>query len=256
MGRADNWDAIDTGYYFRLIQRINDAGYSVNYQGSIVSRLKSVMSEGFKLKYHGNSDFHQFTRRSEQPDTIYLTKNELEKLWNLDLNDRMERRVRDLFLLGCYTAMRFSDYSRLSFDNIRDGFIHMTQKKTSSSVVLPASPRVMAILKRNGGAAPKIQQAVFNREIKVVCCKAGMNEAIEVTKSKGAGHISEFKPKYTQVSSHTARRTGCTLMYQSGVPASQVMLISGHKSESAFYRYIRTGKEENAKALADNPFFK
>ena len=78
MGRADNWDAIDTGYYFRLIQRINDAGYSVNYQGSIVSRLKSVMSEGFKLKYHGNSDFHQFTRRSEQPDTIYLTKNELE----------------------------------------------------------------------------------------------------------------------------------------------------------------------------------
>lgn len=256
MGEKDDWGGIDTAYYFRLTQKMNGEEYAVNYQGSVISRLKSVMSEGYKLKYHANADYHQFTRRSEQPDTIYLTKKELDALWDLELKDPMECRVRDLFLIGCYTAMRFSDYSRLTMENIRDGFIYSTQKKTAGSVIVPASPRVLAILKRNGGAAPFVNQIVFNREIKTVCCRAKINEKVEVTKSKGDRHVTELQPKYKLVSSHTARRTGCTLMYQSGVPASQVMLISGHKTESAFMRYIRTGKEENAKAMAKNPFFK
>ena len=256
MGEQDGWKDIDTAYYFRLTQKMNADGYAVNYQGSVISRLKSVMSEGYKLKYHTNADYHQFTRRSEQPDTIYLTKKELDALWELELKDPMEQRVRDLFLIGCYTAMRFSDYSRITMENIKGGYIYSTQKKTAGSVIVPASPRVLAILKRNGGAAPAVNQIVFNREIKTVCCRAKINEKVEVTKSKGDRHVTELQPKYKLVSSHTARRTGCTLMYQSGVPASRVMLISGHKSESAFMRYIRTGKEENARAMASNPFFK
>lgn len=256
MGEQDGWKDIDTAYYFRLTQKMNAEGYAVNYQGSVISRLKSVMSEGYKLKYHTNADYHQFTRRSEQPDTIYLTKKELDALWKLELRDPMERRVRDLFLIGCYTAMRFSDYSRITTENIKGGYIYSTQKKTAGSVIVPASPRVLAILKRNGGSAPFVNQIVFNREIKTVCCRAKINEKVEVTRSRGDRHVTELQPKYKLVSSHTARRTGCTLMYQSGVPASQVMLISGHKTESAFMRYIRTGKEENAKAMAKNPFFK
>lgn len=256
MGTNEDWDEVDTSYYFRLTRRMNDAKYSVNYQGSVVSRLKSVLSEGFKLKYHTNGDYHQFTRHSEQPDTVYLTADEVERLWKLELKDPMERRVRDLFLLGCYTAMRFSDYSRLTASNIRDGFIYMTQKKTAGSVIIPASPKVVEILKRNAGAAPKVNQIVFNREIKTVCCRAGISEKIEVTKSKGEGHITSLVPKYTQVSSHTARRTGATILHKTGIPIQSLMLITGHKSAVSLMRYLRTTKEENALALKDNPFFK
>lgn len=256
MGDGYDWDGVDTAFYFRLVRELKAREYSVNYIGSVVKKLKTVMSEGYKLKYHANTDYHQFASPMEQPDTVYLTKGEVDRLWDLVLDDDLERKCRDLFLLGCHTAMRFSDYSRLTMENIRGGMIYFTQQKTAGRVVIPASPRVVAILKRNGGVAPSVDQVVFNRKIKVVCMRAKMFDKIQVTRSRGDRHETELVEKYTQVSSHTARRTGATLLYQSGVPASACMRITGHKTESAFFRYIRTTDEENARILAENDFFK
>lgn len=254
MGDRYDWGGVDTAFYFRLVQKLKEKDYSVNYIGSVIKKLKTVMSEGYKLKYHTNQDYHLFSSPTEAADTVYLTKEEVERLWLLELHD-LDAQVRDLFLLGCYTAMRFSDYSRLSLDNIRGGMIYFTQKKTGGSVVLPASPKVVAILKRNGGTAPAVGQVVLNRKIKGVCFKARIFDKVDHTISKGGRKVTETVEKYTMVSSHTARRTAATLLYQSGVPASQVMLITGHRDESSFFKYIKTTKEENAKILASNPFF-
>ena len=256
MGRGTDWEGVNEAYYFRLVQILNDRGYSKNYQGSIISKLRTVMSEGYKLKYHRNDDFLRFKKFVEQPDTVYLTTEEVDRLWRLELSDEMERKVRDLFLIGVYTAARFSDYSRLSNENISKGFITFNQQKTSDSVMIPMSPRVSEILKRNGGHAPVLNQVVFNREIKTVCMRAKINDMVQVTKSKGQKHVTETLPKWKLVSSHTARRTGATLLYKAGVPSRQVMLITGHKSEQAFRSYIRITKEENAHELKNNPFFK
>ncbi len=256
MGTAADWEDVDEAYRFRLIQKLNDCEYSKNYQGVIVSRVRTIMSEGYKLKYHRNEDFRQFKKLSEQPDTVYLTEKEVERLWKLDLKDPMECKARDLFLIGVYTAARFSDYSQLSENNIKGKFITFTQKKTADSVMIPLSPKVTAILKRNGGQSPKMNQVVFNREIKVVCLKAGINDKIQVTKSKGARHETTIVPKWKLVSSHTARRTGATLLHKTGIPVQSLMLITGHRSIQSLMHYLRLTKEENAAMLADNPFFK
>lgn len=255
MGDKDDWDDIDSAYYFRLVSKLKAEKYSINYIGSVVAKLKTVMAEGEKMKYHSNGEYHKFKRTMEQPDTIYLTQAELDALWAIPLRGA-RAKARDLFLLGCYTAMRYSDYSRLSLDNIRDGKIYLTQRKTAGSVVVPASPKVVAILERNGGKAPAICQEVLNREIKEVCREAGIDTPVEVTKSKGAAHVTQMLPKYTQVCSHTARRTAATLLFQTGVSLQSLMLITGHKTLSALTHYLRLGKEENAEALKDNAFFK
>ena len=36
----------------------------------------------------------------------------------------------------------------------------------------------------------------------------------------------------------------------------RIMLLTGHKTEQAFFKYIRIEKEENAKILAEHIFFK
>ncbi len=255
MGENVNWVDVDAGFFFKLVKELKGREYSVNYIGTIAKKLKTVMSEGYKLKYHSNADYLHFRAQTEMVDAVYLTKDELDRLWKLKLPNETEAKARDLFLLGCFTAMRFSDYSRLSTQNIRGNMIYFTQQKTSGSVVIPASPKVITILKRNGGMAPQMGQEMLNRTIKIVCFKARIFDMVEVTKSKGSRHETKTVEKYTLVSSHTARRTAATLLYQSGVPAAQVMQITGHRTESEFYRYIRTTKEENAEALKDNPFF-
>ena len=256
MGEGHDWADIDTAFYFRLVQKLKERGYSVNYIGSVVKKLKTVMSEGRKLKYHDNDDYRQFKSPMEDASTVWLTPDEVGRILALKLTDGAERKAQDLFALGYYTAMRFSDYSRLSLDNIRDGKIYLTQKKTAGAVVIPASPHVVAALKRNGGAAPVLTQEAFNRIIKTLAFKARIFDKVQITKSKGDRHITEFVEKYTQVSSHCCRRSAITALHLAGVPLHQLMMISGHRDIQSLQRYLRMTREENAEALTSNPFFK
>lgn len=256
MGKDFDWNDVDSAFHFRLVQKMQDAGFGINYQWKTISQLKTVMNEGRKLKYHDNTDFHDFKTKREDPDTIYLTTKEVELLWEYEPKGELDGKARDLFLIGVWSCARFSDYSRLSLDMIRDGAIYFTQKKTSSSVIVPASPRLVSILKRNGGHAPHIAQQHLNEWIKRVCRDCGINTMIEVTKSRGSNHYTERIPKWKLISSHDARRTGITQLYMTGIPLHQVMLISGHKDEDSIRHYLRLTKEENVALLKENPFFK
>ena len=256
MGMDEDWEQIDSAYYLRLLRAMDDYGCSVNYKGAIISKLKVVMNEGYKLKYHRNEEFRQFKRMTEVPETIALTEAELDALWNcLDLT-QMESKARDLFIAGVYSVARWEDYSRLTTDNISDGMLNYEQLKTGRTVIVPVSPRLLEILERNGGSVPKLSQQKFNDAIKRCCRKIGMTQKIHVSKSKGSGRVSSSEERCELVSSHTARRTGCTLLYLSGVPMKRCMMISGHKTEKVFLNYIRIGKEENAKKLSTIDFFK
>lgn len=256
MGTDFDWEDVDTAFHFRLVGKMQNAGFGINYQWKTVSQLKTVMNEGRKLKFHNNLDYQDFKTRREDPDTVYLTKDEVDRLWDYEPTGELDRKARDLFLLGVYSCARFSDYSRLTTEMIQDGVIRFTQVKTSASVLVPASPRLLSILERNGGVAPRIAQQHLNEWIKRVCKSVGIDVVVEITKSIGARHEIVRMPKYELVTSHTARRTGITLLYMTGVPLQQVMLISGHKDEDSIRHYLRLTKEENVALLKDNPFFR
>lgn len=256
MGDGYDWEDIDGAWYFRLVGEMQRRGYSLNYQGTFIKIIKAMMNEALTLKLHTNTDFHAFKKMQETADSIYLTQEEVDAIWELDLSLSEERKARDLFIVGVYTAARFSDYSRLTTADIHGGLIRFVQNKTAGAVVIPASPRVLAVMKRNGGGrVPHLSQQKLNENIKRVCRKAGITELVKKTRSVGAKHVTETFCKCDMVTSHTARRTGATLLYMSGVPLKQCMMITGHTTEGSFMRYIRVSKEENAEKLASNPFF-
>ena len=256
MGTKEDWEDIDSAYYFRLCRAMDDYGCSVNYKGAIISKLKVVMNEGYKQKFHKNEEFRQFKRMSEVPETIALSRAELDALLEFDKFTQMERKARDLFVIGVYSVARWEDYSRITAENISNGMLNYEQLKTGKTVILPVSSRLQEALERNGGVAPKLSQQKFNEAIKRCCKKIGMTDKLHVSKSKGSERVSSSHERWELVSSHTARRTGATMLYLAGVPAKRIMLCTGHSTESNFLRYVRISKEENARMLADNEFFK
>ena len=256
MGEAEDWEDIDSAYYFLLCRKMDEAKYSINTKGAVIAKLKVVMNEGFKQKFHANEDFKTFKGMSEVPETVALTSGELDALWKFKTKSSWEAKARDLFIIGTYSAARWEDYSRFTLANIVDGRLSYSQLKTGVTVIIPASPRLVECLKRNGGEAPKLSQQKFNEAIKVVCEKIGMTAPVHYSRSKGAGREHVTERRCDMVSSHTARRTGATLLYKSGVPIKQCMMVTGHKDHQSFMRYIRISKEENAELLASNPFFK
>lgn len=254
MGRMEDWEEIDSAYWYRLNQRMEKEGFSVNYRWNIGARLKVAMHEGFKLKYHKNTDFQEFKAKKEQTEAIALTPDEIELLWNYQPRYELYRKSRDLFLIGYYTGARFSDYSRMSMDNIRDGLVDFFQQKTDDRVVIPASPRLIELLQRNGGIAPKMCSVVFNRYIKKVAKDAGIDGIVQLPKSKMKADGSATH-RWEMVSSHTARRSLLTTLYRQGVSAKDCMVISGHKSISSFERYVKVSLEQSLDNLKSNPIF-
>jgi len=176
----------------------------------------------------------------ETPDNIYLTEKDIEDLMKLTKFDSpLYEVVRDLFVIGCKTGLRFSDYSTLVVHRINNGFIQLSQQKTKARVTIPVHPLVEQILNKYPEELPKCPpNQVFNRYLKEIGkMLPQLNEPFEKVLTRAGKPDAKVCPKYELLQSHTARRSFCTNEYLNGTPTITIMAISGHKSEKAFMAY-------------------
>jgi len=79
---------------------------------------------------------------------------------------------------------------------------------------------------------------------------AGISEAVKIEKTRGNKTEAISTPKWTLVSTHTARRTFATLEYIAAVRAGrsydQIMDITGHVQRATFLKYVKVGVEQKA----------
>ena len=135
--------------------------------------------------------------------------------------------------------------------------IHITQKKTGKKVVIPCSPELLKILEKYDYNVPHLADQKINEYIKVVAERAGLDELIKIDKVVGGKKVTERVPKYKLVHTHTARRTGATLMYLSGMDIFDIMKITGHSSLITLKKYIKADELEVADKIAgEASFFK
>jgi len=223
-------------------------------------RLNYAKSKGIEV----NPQFKSkgFLVKRTESENIYLTIDELMTIYHLDLSDcDGQNRVRDLFLIGAFTGLRYSDFSNLKKENFRmvDG-VQMSEVKTiktGEKVVIPLNPIVKAILKKYNGEPPRsISNQKTNAALKKIAQKAEINQAVIRTINEGGINKPVRKKKYELVTTHTARRSFATNAFKAGIPSISIMKITGHKSESSFLKYSKVSKEENAVLMAANPFFK
>lgn len=235
-----------------------------NTVGKHISTLKTILNAAKEAGINTNLKYtsSKFATLSEDIEKIYLTESELEKIYALDLSGTKSLdRVRDLFLVGCYTCLRFSDFINLKPENIytndKGTFLKIKTSKTGELVVLPIHWIVSAILKKYNYNLPRsISNQKMNDYLKEIGQKAKIEETVSITKFEGGLKTTKSLPKYKLIATHTARRSGSTNMYLAGIPAISIMKITGHKTEKAFMRYIQMSQEDNANKLIDHPFFK
>jgi integrase len=248
---------IDLTFYDAFTAYLTSAkGFATNNVGKYVQTLKVFLNEATAKGINVKQDYRsrRFKVVKEDSDNVYLNEAELQLLSSLDLTKiaRLER-VRDLFLVGCYTGLRFSDLTNLRPEYIRNGLIRIEQLKTSDKVVIPCHPIVEAMLVKYGGLLPRsISNQKMNDYLKELCQLAGLTslESKGMTKG-GVRKVTSFE-KWQMVSTHTARRSFATNMYLLGVPTITIMKITGHRTEKAFMRYIKLDEEQHAKIIAQH----
>ncbi|MBT7091658.1 MAG: integrase catalytic domain-containing protein [Bacteroidetes bacterium] len=194
----------------------------------------------------------------EDVDKIYLNSDDLDALWNLKLVDNSKLgKVRDVFLIGCYTGLRYSDLRNLRPENVLEKKnIRLKTIKGDKLVVMPIHYRVKLILEKNDWNFPAvISNQKMNEYLKVLGKLAKISESVIIPIKKGNMRTDVTHFKYALISSHTARRSFATNAFLDGVEPLHIMRITGHRTEKAFLRYIRMSEMDNAIKLADHPFF-
>lgn len=257
-----DFDDIDSDWYKNFNLWCNKRGYNDNYKGKQIKTLKTFLNNAIEEGVTNNRNHQKkdFVVLKEDSDSIYLNLDELTEIWQLDLsNDPTKERARDLFLIGCFTGLRVSDFNNLKPSSIREingvKMIVVKPKKTKKTVAIPLHPIVDAIFIKYDGIPARMFDQKINQNIKEVAQLTGIDEIIETTATQGGFEVTKRRPKYELVMTHTGRRSFCTNAYLSGMDSIDIMAISGHKTEKDFLRYIKVTPEQRAVKMSQLNFF-
>ena len=275
------WDDINRSLANKFISFLEEEeGFSKETSDRYVNCFKTLISIAEQEDIHNNHKAkgvfrHAGAKEHEKTAAIYLTKEELEGLYNMELVG-LEEKVRDAFIIACYTGQRYSDFSQISpscFDTIfgEVEVIRKVQTKTKNQVVLPIlDNRLETILKKYNYRVPNISDQVLNRYIKrigerlshtikslgkdVKTILTKQEREAEEKKTKTYRYDEDggvIKYKWELIATHIGRRTCATNMYLSKkYDIREMMLVTGHKKVETFMKYIKLGLDEEAHKLA------
>lgn len=228
-----------------------------NYVGQNIKVIRTFINY---LRVEKGLDIGEFYKqmyvRKEEISIIVLTPGRLKFLIkNKDLENKLsekEKIVKDIFVFGCTTGLRYSDIMNLTIKNFskvnEDYYFNVTSKKTKSRSSIKLPEYAVLIYKKYRSRSSKtllfkkMSLNTFNELIKKIGEKAGFIEVIQNKREVRGSEKNKSIRKNRfcdKMSSHMMRRTAITTLLIMGMPEILVRKISGHKDGSkSFFRYV------------------
>ena len=192
-----------------------------------IQKMQSLVRRASQYNYAVDITYDETDLKCEPTNAVFLSMNEITRIYYYKFEKQDKRkakeRIRDMFILGCLTALRYSDYSRLTSQNLINGYIVIRTKKTNVDVKVPAHDYVKEI---------------------------GLNDLVTYSYTKGGRLITVTREKWELISSHTARRSAATNMYLTGrMKTLEIMKLTGHRTEQNFFRNNRLIGDDTARSM-------
>lgn len=248
-------DEIDLEFFDQLRNYcFEEKGYKNNYFAKIINNLKSFMRWAKDRNMHTNTNYERFTAREEQVEVVYLSMNQLLHLHNFKFESDRLSRARHVYTFACFSGLRYSDIANLKASDIHDEFMRINVQKTrDKDQEIPLnkfSKEILSIYEKTRYyPLPVISSQKQNQYLKEACKVAGLDSPITITRYSGKEKIETIKPLYEALTMHTARKTFVTNSLILGMNPMVVRSITGHKSDSAFRRYVLVASDEKRKAM-------
>jgi integrase len=248
------FETLDKSYYHKLDNYMIEKKFSPNNRGKHFKEIKAILREAEDRDISVNSAFHKksFKVIRIPADSIHLNETDIKKLLEAEKLTPAQNRLRDIFVMACYTGQRHSDWHQIRKENIinENGveLLRIKQQKGNKTIHLPVHPIVKLLLKKYGDISPQVvSNQKFNETLKEIGQKA------ELGKISIGGNIFEKKDL---LSTHTARRSFATNAYLSrSMQVYEIMNCTGHKSESSFLKYLKLNGMDYAKLASESKFF-
>lgn len=250
-----NFEDIDMNFYHGFDAYMKGQGLNGNSRGRHFKEIKSLMREAVDRDIKVNLSFQKksFKVIRSSTDNTYLNFSEIKRLLALELSPALEKN-RDIFIMACFVGARHSDWPQIRNSNIeiQNGkeLLRIRVTKTGETIHIPVHPMVRMILNKYNGEPPRvISNTKFNKAVKEIC----KIEEANLGRVLINGHEVE---KWTEITTHTARRSFATNAYLSkSLDVYQIMKCTGHRTEASFLIYLKLDGKDYALQAAESNFF-
>jgi integrase len=244
-------------FYKKFTEHLYKNGCYDNYVGANIKQIRTFFNYLKLDRDFPTGDYHQhFYVRKEEVEILVLSPEQLkffihDQAFHEKLSPAM-RRIKDVFVFGCTTGLRYSDIFKLTNKNFEqqedDWYLKLKSQKTKTYSYIKLPKYAIEIYKKYASKSAKalvfkkITLFIFNRSLKQIGEQAGFTEAIEMSRER-LGKSKQLNGKQLRfcdkMSSHMMRRTAITTMLILGMPEHLVRKISGHShGSSSFNRYV------------------
>ncbi|SHG26297.1 tyrosine-type recombinase/integrase [Flagellimonas flava] len=243
-----HFNQINQSFYNSLIEfSIKIKHHSANTLRRNVGLFKTFMYWAFDNNHTYKMDFQKFKLpKAQDTDEVALSQEQIYDIFRFEIgkNQRLEK-VRDLFVFGCATGMRYSNYSKVRKVDVQNELIRVVDDKNKEKTLeIPLNDLSSYILRKYDYRLPKISNQKFNDYLKELFKLMKYDWTVKKTMKIGRDIVETLSPFYERVSSHTARRSFITIMKNEKIPDKVIMSYTGHRSLEVFNKYYKPSIKE------------
>lgn len=211
---------------------------SQNTQNKLFKKLNTVLRQAEKEKIIAKNpmQFIEDIPKTKEGTREYLTIDEVKLLIQTDCKNQT---VKNAFLFCCLTGLRFSDVSRITWENLHrnnsgDYELRFTMKKNGKEIIIQLSNEAMKWLPDGNNADPT--ERIF---------KLSKNEIVNPIISEWVKDAGISK----KITFHCSRHTAATLNLSLGTPIAVVSKLMGHSKIATTQIYAKIVDEAQRDAV-------
>lgn len=234
------------------------------YQNTTINNVLNIFRSFIKWAY--NKGYVDDIRAISKPlslktanrPVIYLTWDELLSIYNHDFSiNPILDQAKDIFMFACFTSLRYSDIQKARWEDLRDGILRVSIKKTGKYVDIDLNKYSSALIQKqrakqplpDGRIFPRIPNTTLNNRIQAICKICEIDTPVSLQHQIGANRYEYTQPKYKYISIHSGRKTFIVNALSMGIPPRIVMEWTGHSDYNAMRPYIAITDDSRREAM-------
>ncbi|MGE6397932.1 site-specific integrase [Chryseobacterium scophthalmum] len=226
--KIDHAFVMDYDFWLRSVRKCAN-NTAVKYIKNFKKIMRLCMANGWLSK----DPFLGYRAKIKEVERPYLTKEEIQSVYDKEFASDRLNQVRDIFLFSCYTGLAYIDVVKLSKSHINigidgDKWIFTNRQKTGTATRVPLLPLAQEIILKYEDHPecvnlnvlfPVLSNQKMNSYLKEIANVCGINK---------------------ELTFHIARHTfATTVTLSNGVPIESVSKMLGHKNLKTTQHYAK-----------------